>query len=243
MSGDAGQPEPSERAARRLLVEACRVLKANGHDDFIWGHVTVRDSAGRGYWMKPAGLGFEEVRAEDIILIDGEGRVVIGDRPRHSEWPIHTEVMAARRDVGAVVHTHPPHAIALASAGRPLLPISHAGTLFTPPDVPRFDRTANLILDTGLGAAVADALAGESAVFLVNHGIVTAGATVQDAVVRAVLLEKACQQQLLAHQAGPQLTWPDDAASLQKRATVWPPANLHALWDYLVRTLPDDLRP
>ncbi|WP_281289402.1 class II aldolase/adducin family protein [Lacisediminihabitans profunda] len=221
-------------------MQACRVLKANGHDDYIWGHVTVRDRAGRGMWMKPAGLGFEEVEEDDVILIAGDGEVIVGDRPRHSEWPIHSAIMAARQDVNSVVHSHPPYAIALAAAGHRLLPLAHAGTLFYPPDVPRFDQTSNLILTTELGSSLAEALGSENAMFMVNHGIVTSGASLKDAVVRAVLLEKACQQQLIALQAGAPLISPGPEAAREKRATVWPPAHLDALWDYLVRTLPGD---
>lgn len=227
-----------DEGARALVSLACRVLKANGHDDYVWGHVSIRDVAGRGTWMKASGLGFEEVSAEDVILIDDDGRVLAGDRPRHAEWPIHTEILAANPDLNAVVHTHPPHAIALAAAGQPLLPLSHAGTLFTPPAVPRFDLTANLIVDRHLGAALADCLGDQRAAFMINHGIVTAGASLQEAVVRAVLLENACRQQLLALQAGTPITAPDARAALDKRATVWPPSHLQALWDYLVRTLP-----
>jgi ribulose-5-phosphate 4-epimerase/fuculose-1-phosphate aldolase len=51
--------------------------------------------------------------------------------------PIHTEVLAARPDVGAVDHTHADHAVALAPAGERRLPVSHAATLFVPPEVPR----------------------------------------------------------------------------------------------------------
>lgn len=146
--------------------------------------------------------------------------------------------MALNDEIGGVVHTHPPHSIALAAAGLSLRGVSHARTLFTPPDVPRFTLTANLIIDRSLGSALAQVLGHQRAAFMVNHGIVTAGATLQEAVVRAVLLEKACSQQLLASQAGTDLTWPDDEASLAKRETVWPPAHVEALWDFLVRTLP-----
>jgi len=222
---------------REAVALGCRVLGANGHDDFVWGHVAARDPDGRGAWMKGSGKGFEEVGGDHVILVDYDGEVLEGEAPRHSEWPIHTEVLAAREDVGAVVHSHPPHSIALAAAGQPLRPLSHAGSLFTPPDVPRFDLTANLILDRKLGAAVAATLGDQSALFMVNHGIVTAGATVADAVVRAILLENACRQQLLALTPGTPLTWPGPRETLEKRATVWPPAHLEALWDYLVRRL------
>lgn len=225
-------------SARRIVADACRVLHANGHADYVWGHVSARDAGGRGFWMKGAGLGLDEVRPQDVILVSFDGQVLEGDRARHSEWPIHAEILLARDDVGGVVHTHPPHAIALAAAGLSLLPVSHAGTLFSPPDVPRFDITANLVLDQPLGAELARVLGQQHAAFLVNHGIVTAGASLPDAVARAVLLEDACRQQLLVENTGHPPLAPEPAESLAKRATVWPPAHLTALWDYLLRTSP-----
>jgi L-fuculose-phosphate aldolase len=227
---------------RDHVALGCRVLGANGHDDFVWGHASVRDPGGRGVWMKAAGRGFEEVGDDGVVLVGEDGAVLAGDAPRHSEWPIHTEIVAAREDVGAVVHSHPPHAIALAAVEAPLLAVSHAGALFVPPDVPRFTLTANLIITRELGRAVAECLGAANALFMVNHGIVTVGATLQEAVVRAVLLEKACHQQLLAMGAGRMPVAPSPEATLEKRATVWPPAHLDALWSYLVRRLDAEAR-
>lgn len=221
--------------ARSQIVQACRVLQANGHADYIWGHVSLREEGGRGLWMKPAGLGFDEVQENSVLLVGFDGSVLAGKHPRHSEWPIHAELLSNDPELHSVVHTHPPHAIALAATGAPLLPISHAGSLFIPPAVPRFERTANLIDTPELGRAVVATLGGLRAGFLVNHGIITAGATVKEAVARAILLEKACEQQLLALGAGRPLHGPGDSDSLRKRATVWPTAHLESLWDYLVR--------
>ncbi|HEY4094784.1 MAG TPA: class II aldolase/adducin family protein [Baekduia sp.] len=227
----------TDHETRQQVALASRVLGANGHDDHVWGHVSLRDPAGRGVWMKRSGLGFEEITAADVLLVGWEGEVLEGDGPRHSEWPIHTEILTARPELAAVVHSHPPHGIAIGATQEPLRPLSHAGTLFVPPEVPRFDLTANLIVTAELGGALADSLGTASACFMVNHGIVTAGPTIQEAVVRAILFEKACQQQVLTAQVGSPATWPDDEASLAKRATVWPPAHLEHLWNYLVRRL------
>jgi ribulose-5-phosphate 4-epimerase/fuculose-1-phosphate aldolase len=98
--------------------------------------------------------------------------------------------MAARPDVGGVVHTHSPYAVALAAAGQPLLPVSHAATYFVPPDVPRFTDTADLILTPDLGKRVAATLGSASAVFLVNHGIVTTGPTLPVATIAAIFFER-----------------------------------------------------
>ncbi|WP_336660013.1 class II aldolase/adducin family protein [Leucobacter sp. USHLN153] len=224
-------------AARELVATACRVLEANGHADYVWGHVSLRDEENRGFWMKPAGFGFDEVGPEDVILVDFDGTVIEGDRKRHSEWPIHAELMLKDPSINSVVHTHPPHAIALAARGEELLPVSHAGTLFTPPSVPRFDLTANLILTPELGRALAATVGEARVAFMVNHGIVAAGGSVQEAVARAVLLEKACDQQLKITSPGVTPSFPSAEESLEKRGTVWPPSHIDALWEYLVRRL------
>ena len=225
----------TEQELREQVALGCRILAAAGHDDFVWGHVSARDPQGRGIWMKASTFGFEEVAAEHVILVGFDGEVLAGEHPLHVEWPIHTEVLRARPDLAGVVHTHPPHSIALAAAGQPLVPVSHAGTLFVPPDVPRFTETADLIVTPELGRHVSDTLAHLHALFLVNHGIVTAGTTVPEAVVRAVLLEKAAHQQMLTHAFGGPRRFSDDEESLRKRATVWSERQRAALWDYLAR--------
>jgi ribulose-5-phosphate 4-epimerase/fuculose-1-phosphate aldolase len=228
----------SREEIRRQVVLACRVLYANGHDDYVWGHPSVRDPEGRGIWMKGSGLGFEEVREENVLLVGWDGEVLDGDGPRHVEWPIHSEVMLARPDVGAVVHSHPPHSIALGASGKDLQPVSHAGTLFVPPAVPRYTRTAELIVTRDMGDDVARGLGGARALLLVNHGIVVVGADLPQAICAAVLLEKAAHQQLLVEGFGGAARWSDDEEALAKRSSVWSPGHLQSLWDYLIRRLP-----
>jgi L-ribulose-5-phosphate 4-epimerase len=230
----------TELEIRSAVALAGRVLAANGHSDYIWGHVAVRDPHGRGFWMKASGQGFEEVTPDSVLLVTLDGEILAGDGRCHVEWPLHASIMAARPDVGATVHTHPPHAIGLAAADQPLRPLSHAGTLFVPPEVPRFTETANLVLTSELGDAVASTLGVQDAAFLVNHGIVTAGADVRSAVIRAVLLEDACRQQSVSGSFGGPAIWPSDQASLAKRRTVWSEAHLGQLWEYLARQLDQD---
>jgi L-ribulose-5-phosphate 4-epimerase len=226
----------TERELREQVALGCRILAATGHDDFVWGHVSALDPQGRGVWMKASTFGFDEMTAEHVILVGFDGEVVAGEHPRHIEWPIHVEILKARPDLTSVVHTHPPHSIAIAAAGQPMLPVSHAATLFVPPDVPRFTETAELIVTPELGQHVAGRLAHSQALFLVNHGIVTAGTTVPDAVVRGVLLEKAAHQQMLTYAFGGPRHFSDDDEALRKRATVWSEHHRRALWDYLART-------
>ena len=220
-------------ALRADVALACHILADYGHGDTIFGHVSVRDPGGRGCWMKPAGLGLNEIRPASLLLIDFEGEVLSGRRPRHVEYPIHAELYRARADVHAVVHTHPPHATAFSTLRAPLRPISHEACLFVPPDLPRFSRTTDLIRTPALGRAVARTLGPAWALLLENHGIVTAGESVADACVRAVLLERAAQVQLLA--AGRERRWTGDAEARRKRERLYHPRAMQEIWSYLVR--------
>ncbi|MDQ1669940.1 MAG: hypothetical protein QOE40_2001 [Actinomycetota bacterium] len=222
---------------RDVVATASRILGAAGHGDLIWGHPSARDPEGRGVWIKSAAWGLEELTPERVHLVDAEGQVLEGDGERHSEYPIHTEIMNARADVGGVVHTHSPHAVALAATGQPLRPVSHAANYFVPPAVPRFTSTADLIRTPALGKEVAAELGAATAIFLVNHGIVTVGPDLQTATVAAVLLERACQQQMLTHAFGGWPTWSDPEESVDKRAHIYSERGVRGVWEYLVRAL------
>jgi L-fuculose-phosphate aldolase len=220
---------------RETVALGCRILGAENQGDFVWGHVSARDPDGRGVWMKAATLGFEEVGVENVLLVGRDGEVLEGAGRRHAEYPIHTEVLAAAPEVGAVVHTHAPAAVAFAALDVPLRPMSHEGTLFVPPDVARFTRTGDLILTRELGEAVTAAIGDRNALLLVNHGIVTVGPDVPTAVLTAILLDRACRMQLTAMAAGELRRWSDDEEALSKRAHCYGPELLRQAWDYLGR--------
>jgi len=219
-----------------LTVRASRVLAAAGLTDMVWGHAAIRDPDSRGVWMKASGWGFEEIDADRVLLVSPAGDVLAGEGKRHIEYPIHTEIMRARPDVGCTVHTHAPALAAFASLDTPLLPISHDGVLFCDPQVPRFTRTGALIATAELGAALADTLGNGNACLIPQHGAVTAGPDAETAVMHAVLLERACRTQLMAMAAGGPKTWSDPAEVALKREQAWNPGQIAAGWQYLVRT-------
>ncbi len=222
-------------ALREKLVDAGRVLALEGQGDYVAGHVSVRlpDQSGR-FLMKPAGIGLEEMRPDNIITVDIEGRKVDGTMPRHNEVFIHSEVLRARPDVNAVVHTHPIHAVAFSSLGKPLLAVGNDASWFVG-RLPIFSETTDLIVDHPRGRAVARCLGPHAALILRNHGIVTAAASVEEAVWVALKLEKACRMQLLAESAGgPKLVVEGD--DLAKKATRSNRGDLHTnVFNYLVR--------
>jgi len=228
------QPGDAEDAVR-LAVQASRALAAAGQADMVWGHASVRDPGGRGAWMKSAGWGLEEIDTAKIVLVSPEGEVAWGEGPRHIEYPIHTEIMAARADVGAVVHTHSPAANEFAALDVALRPLDHAGSLFCYPDIPRFTLTGGLIKTRELGAALGGALGGARACLMPQHGLVAVGPDAPAAVMTAVLLDRACRTQLNAMAAGPLRRWGDAEDTVAKRADVWSDRQLRAGWEYLLR--------
>ena len=228
------QPEDAAGAVR-LAVQASRALAAAGQADMVWGHASVRDPGGRGAWMKCAGWGLEEIDAGKVVLVGQDGSVLEGAGPRHIEYPIHTEIMAARPEVGSVVHTHSPAANEFAALGVPLRPLDHAGSLFCYPDIPVFTLTGGLIKSAELGASLAEALGGARACLMPQHGIVAVGPDAPAAVMTAMLLDRACRTQLNAMAVGPLRRWGDEQDTVAKRADVWSERQLQAGWEYLLR--------
>jgi L-fuculose-phosphate aldolase len=217
---------------QQTIVTACRVLEKAGQSDMVWGHVSIRDNAGRGVWLKGSNLGFDEVEADDVILLSWEGEVLEGHAGRHVEYPIHLEIMRVRDDVNAVVHTHPLYSIAFAATGRPLPALSHEASHFVPPDIARFLRTGDLIRTAELGEDLAKCLGPRNAILIPHHGIVTVGQSIGIAVATATHLERACRIALLA---GEQPVTSSNEESLQKRERS--ARHLSMAWDYLARTL------
>lgn len=218
---------------QELIVRACRVLEAAGQGDMVWGHVSVRDDQGRGVWLKGSHLGFDEVTPATVVLLGWDGVILDGDASRHIEYPIHTEIMRARGDVNAVVHTHPLHSIAFAATGRPFKALSQEGMHFVAPAIPRFEVTGDLVRTPELGVALADALGDRLGILMPHHGITTAGRSVGDTVAAAVHLERACRIQLLA---GAEAVAGSDEEARRQREQAGA-RHLSAAWDYLSRTV------
>jgi L-fuculose-phosphate aldolase len=210
------------------------VLDHSGLSDYVWGHVSARDPEGRGVWMKASGLGFDEVNPDDVLLVAPDGEVLAGEGPRHSEYPIHTEVLRARPDLGSVVHVHPPHAIALAASDQPLEPISHVGGVFSR-GLRRWGGAPDLVDTARHGEALAQALDDDRALLLVGHGIITVGASVGLAVTTAIMLEQACRVQLLAEGFGGVAAPMGQDELTRVYAHTLDDSFLLAAWTYLVR--------
>jgi L-fuculose-phosphate aldolase len=222
---------------KQQMIWAGRVLVAEGQDDFTRGHISFRlpDASSR-FFMKPHSIGLDEITLENILTIDLDGNVVAGAARRHSEVYIHSEIFKARPDIHCVIHSHPPYATALSASGRPMRCYSQPAALFHKA-LGVYAGTINLIRTHDMGAAVAKALGSHRAVLLKNHGVAVAGATIAEAVIGAIMLEKAAMVQLIAEAAGDvALEFP--SADIEKlRHDISQPEQFAVNFDYLVRRL------
>jgi L-fuculose-phosphate aldolase len=182
--------------------------------------------------MKPHNIGLEEITPDNLITVNLEGEKVAGDMPIHIEVFIHSEILRARPDVRAVVHTHAPHAVAFSALGRRLQVIGNEGSIFCD-GIRVFSETADLIVDQTRGKAVARALADHEVLIMRNHGIVTTGRNIEEATVMALFLERACKAQLMVEACGGavHLCSHDDAVAKKGRMM----SQRGKIFDYLVR--------
>jgi L-ribulose-5-phosphate 4-epimerase len=118
----------SRSELRQQVLEANLALPAHGLASLTWGNASGVDRADGIVAIKPSGVPYERMRAEDIVLIDLDGgNVVDGGRPS-TDTPSHLELYRAFEQIGGIVHTHSRWATAWAQAGRPipLLGTTHA---------------------------------------------------------------------------------------------------------------------
>jgi L-fuculose-phosphate aldolase len=192
--------------------------------------------------MKRAGIALGEVYdARDFVLLDFDGNQLAGAGKSHNEWPIHAEILKARSDVNATLHTHPFWA-SLYSACEDQLPTVVPRATTQPVMPPRWDDSEGLISTPEMGRSMTETL-GERhyAVLLRNHGIAACGPAVMDAVLVAIALEKMCQEALTIAGSGLKFTKPDEDALLAKmEAGKGLSAEIighRTLWEYFCRKL------
>jgi ribulose-5-phosphate 4-epimerase/fuculose-1-phosphate aldolase len=228
---------------KQRLAAGFRLFGALGFSEGVAGHITARDpELTDHFWVNPFGMHFGHIRVSDLLLVNEHGEVVVGDRPvNQAAFAIHSQVHAARPDVVAAAHSHSTYGRAWSTLGRLLDPITQDVCAFYE-DHALFDDFTGVVLDTEEGKRIAHALGDTKSVILRNHGLLTVGHTVDEAVWWFITMERSCQVQLLAEAAGtPRLIDPDDAATTYRVV-----GNHHIGWfafqplyDRIVREQPD----
>ena len=204
-----------ERAhIKQRMAAAFRLFDRFGFNEGVAGHLTARDPAApTRFWVNPFGLSFGLIKVSDLILVDHDGKVVEGDWPvNQAAFAIHSQVHQARPDVKAAAHTHSTYGRTWSTLGRLLDPLTQDACAFYE-DHSLFDDFTGVVLDVEEGKRIAHALADNKACILRNHGLLTAGTTVDEAAWWFITMERTCQVQLMAEAAGtPVLIDPENAA-------------------------------
>ena len=196
MAARAARIGATERALRAGIIAAARATEARGLTQGTSGNVSAR--LGGDMLITPSATPYDTLRPAMIAamaLEDNDGGAWRGPLAPSSEWRFHRDILRARPEIGAVVHTHSPHATALAMARRPIPAGHYMVAAFGGDDV----RCAGYARygTAELSALVVQALHDRKACLMANHGAVTLGRDLDEALSLAIELEALARQHVL----------------------------------------------
>lgn len=193
-----------ERLLRKQrLAAALRIFGRFGFDEGVAGHITVRDPIDTDtFWVNSMGRSFKMMRVSDLLRVSHEGKVLEGEGMLNgAAFTIHSHIHKARPEVTAAAHAHALYGKAWSSLGRLLDPITQDACAFFE-DHTLLDTYTGVVVEMQEGEALASTLAHHKAIILKNHGHLTVGRSVEEAIWWFVTMERSFQAQLLAEAAG-----------------------------------------
>ncbi len=202
----------AEWELRTRLAGSYRIADYLGWSEAIYAHITVRLPGPEHHFLiNPYGLRYDEVTASNLVKVELDGTIV-GD----SSYPvnpagfiIHSAVHQAREDVRCVFHTHTTAGMAIAAQQQGLLPISimasgfYGRVAYHDYEGPTMRPDEQERLVASLGA--------NKVLILRNHGLLTTGATLEEAFINMFRLQRACEIQVAAQAGGAALTIPSES--------------------------------
>jgi ribulose-5-phosphate 4-epimerase/fuculose-1-phosphate aldolase len=235
--------EEERRRRKERLAASFRLFSRFGFDEGVAGHITARDPEdAERFWVNPFGMYFGHIRVSDLICVDASGEVVVGDRPVNAAaFAIHGQVHKARPDVVAAAHSHSLHGKAWSTLGRTLDPLTQDACAFYQ-DHAVFQDYTGVVLDLEEGRRIGEALGGNKAVILRNHGLLTVGESVEAAVWWFITMDRSCHAQLLAEAAGKPILIDDANARLtcsQVGSEIAGRFQFQPMYDWITREEPD----
>lgn len=191
--------DKTEQKLRESVVQQCRWMNASGLNQGTSGNISVRHQDRM--LISPSAVPYDSMTPDMVasMPLDGDGEWSGPNKPS-SEWRFHLDILRARPETGAVVHTHAAYSTALAVTGRGIPPCHYMVACFGGHDVrcaPYARFGAKELSENALAA-----LEGRTACLLANHGMIALGAGLDGAMRRAVELEALAKQYHLALQAG-----------------------------------------
>lgn len=197
MAADSPSTPLVDAAPQRALVGLMQRLVALGVNRGASGNASVRLASGM--LITPSALLPDELTPETLVEVDMQGRYSQTLKPS-SEWRIHRDIYLARPDIGAIVHTHSTHAVALACLREALPPFHYMVAMAGGRDI-RCSGYATFGTEA-LSQTALRALEGRLACLLANHGLLACGPDLERAETLAVEVEHLCEAYLKARAAG-----------------------------------------
>jgi len=194
-------PEGIEQL-RAIVCTANRRLASSGLVSLTWGNVSAIDPDRRRVIIKPSGVPYEELRPDQMVVVDLDGIVQAGELRPSSDTPTHVCLYRHFRGIGAIVHTHSRFATMFAQARReiPCLGTTHADHFHGTIPVTRVLTSDEVTQDyeTNTGQVIVERFADLDpatmpAVLVAGHGPFVWGPTVDAALDNAVALEAVAQ--------------------------------------------------
>jgi L-fuculose-phosphate aldolase len=196
----------SEQKHREEIIRFGRLLHQTGLVAATDGNLSVRLEDGN-ILCTPTLMSKGLMEADDLVIVDPDGRKLRGTRDVSSEIAMHLLIYRRRHDVGAVVHAHPPTATGFAAAGMALDRALCAELIVTLGSVPlaSYETPGTPELAEALAPLVAD----HEAILMANHGVVTYGVDLLNAYMNMETVEHFAKIALVTHLLGKQQTLSD----------------------------------
>lgn len=188
------------------LAAGFRIFADLGLDEGLAGHLTLRDPILRDhFWVNPFGRAFSQMCVSDLLLINPRGEIVMGGKPdrqiyNEAAFAIHHAIHTGRPDVEAACHSHSVYGRAFSTLGIPLDITTQDACAFYD-DLALYNGFGGVVLAAEEGANITNALGTKKAIILQNHGLLTTGTSIEEAVWWFISLESLCRIQLLADAA------------------------------------------
>jgi len=205
-----------ERKNRKFRAAlAFRLFAHYNFDEGTAGHITVRDPEYPHYlWVNSFGVYWGHLTVDDLILVNKEGKVIEGNGFLNpAAYAIHASIHAARPEAVASCHTHSEYGRAWSSLGRLLDPITQDACAFYE-DHSIYRTYGGVASEVDEGQLIVKALGKNKACILQNHGLLTVGETVDEAVWWFISMERTCKIQILAESVQKPVLIPHEIAQL-----------------------------
>ena len=156
-----------------------------------WGNISARIEGMKLMAITPSGVDYECIHPEDVVIMDFEGNVVDGDKKPSIEFPMHGTIYKGREDISAIVHTHSEYVTSFAIARKPIPAAAEDMVEIVGGDV----RVSEYKLpgDMELGYAALNTLQNRNAAILANHGCISVGRSLKEALKTALVVEKSAK--------------------------------------------------